>query len=373
MNLQLVDIVNIIAVFQLGVFILFLLRSKTNIQANRILALFLLSQIMIILNFEIFNQFKFIVSISPHLIFLGAPFFFLAPPSFYLYIKTIAFKDFILIKKHLLHGIPFLLSVVILACFVYFLPGETKKNIGFGTDKSLYQLLLILNIASSLQFIFYFVYDILIIREYRKRIREEYSCVKNINLTWLNMILWGFIISCASGILFQLGRVFFEPVTNFLLFFNFFSFFVYFNIIFFKGLTHPEIFTGIEEKPKYYTSKLKDNEASDYFSKLTSYMQKEKPYLNSNITIKDLSERTTIPARYLSQIINEYAKYNFYDYIAYYRIEEAKRYLSDPANCETVLEVLYKSGFNSKSSFNALFKKFTGQTPSEYKYKNKIK
>lgn len=373
MNLQLVDIINIIAIFQLGVFIFFLLRSKANIHSNRILALFLFAQMIIVLNFEILNQYKYFINITPHLMYLGTPFYFLAPPSFYLYIKSVAFKDFTLAKKHLLHGLPFLICTLLFACFVYFLPADIKIIIREGEYKVLDPLMSVLNIALAVQFTLYFAFDIFIIREYRKKIREEYSSVKNINLTWLNLVLWGFIISCSSGILFQLGRALFEPINDFLLFLNFFSFFVYFNVIFFKGLTQPEIFAGIEEKPKYFTSKLKENEAADYYSKLTSFMQNEKPYLNANITIKELSEQTSIPARHLSQIINEYAKYNFYDYIAFYRIEEAKQYLSDPFNTETVLEVLYKSGFNSKSSFNLVFKKFTGQTPSEYKLNNRQK
>jgi AraC-like DNA-binding protein len=51
-----------------------------------------------------------------------------------------------------------------------------------------------------------------------------------------------------------------------------------------------------------------------------------------------------------------------------YRIEEAKRLLTNPPDKKiTVLEVLYEVGFNSKSSFNTLFKKYTGLTPSEFK------
>jgi AraC-like DNA-binding protein len=62
---------------------------------------------------------------------------------------------------------------------------------------------------------------------------------------------------------------------------------------------------------------------------------------------------------------------NFFDFINRYRIEEAQRLLTDPPDKKiTVLEVLYECGFNSKSSFNTLFKKHTGLTPSEFKKKN---
>jgi len=61
---------------------------------------------------------------------------------------------------------------------------------------------------------------------------------------------------------------------------------------------------------------------------------------------------------------------NFYDFINRYRILEAKQLLTNPKDPKiTVLEVLYEVGFNSKSSFNTLFKKYTGLTPTEFRKK----
>jgi AraC-like DNA-binding protein len=123
----------------------------------------------------------------------------------------------------------------------------------------------------------------------------------------------------------------------------------------------------VEEKPKYISSKLTATDAESYLTKLSDLMDKKKPYLNPTITLKELSTELSIPARYLSQTINEHMQSNFYDYIAKYRIEEAKRILSDTSSNKTVLEILYEVGFNSKSSFNTAFKKYTGVTPSRFK------
>ena len=46
---------------------------------------------------------------------------------------------------------------------------------------------------------------------------------------------------------------------------------------------------------------------------------------------------------------------------------EAKRRLSDPANTDNILQVMYEAGFNSKSVFNTAFKKATGMTPTQYR------
>jgi YesN/AraC family two-component response regulator len=102
-------------------------------------------------------------------------------------------------------------------------------------------------------------------------------------------------------------------------------------------------------------------------------MIKEKVFLNSSITLGEIADKLSVVPRYLSQVINELKGQNFYDFVNSYRIEEAKKILSDPSHDdEKILAVLFESGFNSKSVFNTVFKKITGITPSEYrrKYKN---
>jgi AraC-like DNA-binding protein len=63
-------------------------------------------------------------------------------------------------------------------------------------------------------------------------------------------------------------------------------------------------------------------------------------------------------------------KKNFYDLVNGYRVEEAKRLLLDPKNTNyTILSVGFEAGFNSKTTFNTVFKKFTGLTPTDFRKK----
>ena len=81
-----------------------------------------------------------------------------------------------------------------------------------------------------------------------------------------------------------------------------------------------------------------------------------------------LAERMEMHPRKLSELINQGLGKNFMGLINSYRIELAKRRLQSPRDPgETVLEVMYEVGFNSKSSFNTLFKKTTGMTPTAYR------
>jgi AraC-like DNA-binding protein len=97
-------------------------------------------------------------------------------------------------------------------------------------------------------------------------------------------------------------------------------------------------------------------------------MEKERPYTDGNLTLQKLAKALAMPANHLSQIINEQLNQNFFDFINYHRIEEAKRMLVDPARKHySILAISEEVGFNSKSAFNAAFKKHTDMTPSEFR------
>ena len=102
-------------------------------------------------------------------------------------------------------------------------------------------------------------------------------------------------------------------------------------------------------------------------------MNKNKPYLNSSITLNNLADLCNVTSHHLSQIINDRFEKNFFDFINCYRIEEAKLNLSDPEKANlTILAISNEVGFNSKSAFNTAFKKHTNTTPSQFRSKNLV-
>jgi|GEM_PF-179543 len=126
-----------------------------------------------------------------------------------------------------------------------------------------------------------------------------------------------------------------------------------------------------QKKEKYERSGLTQERADQYLKRLEEYTQNEKPYLDANLTVDKLANQSRIPRHYLTQIFSEQLNKNFYLYINGYRINKVKQLLSDPVNKDmTLLDIAYESGFNSKSTFNSIFKKMTNMTPTQYK-KNK--
>lgn len=102
--------------------------------------------------------------------------------------------------------------------------------------------------------------------------------------------------------------------------------------------------------------------------KISTVMQNNKLYLKMNLNAEQLAEHLEISSRELSTVLNQYFEKNFFEYINGYRVKEAQRLLiSDSHKGLTISEILYQSGFNSKSSFQRAFKSLVGMTPSEYK------
>lgn len=134
------------------------------------------------------------------------------------------------------------------------------------------------------------------------------------------------------------------------------------NIVLF-GLSGSSVFI---RKEKYINNSLKDEIKQEYIKKLIHILENEKVYMNPLLTLERLSRITLIPKNILSQIINEKFEMNFNDLVNQYRINAAKEYLTSANHTFNILEIAYEVGFNSKSTFNTAFKRFTGVTPSEY-------
>ena len=119
---------------------------------------------------------------------------------------------------------------------------------------------------------------------------------------------------------------------------------------------------------RYQTSLLKTQELEAYKKALEALMKSQKPYLDPQLSLKNLAEKLALPANHLSQLLNEGFAQNFSEFINNYRLEHFKDILFDPAKGHlTLLALAYESGFNSKTVFNTYFKQKIGMTPRAYR------
>lgn len=143
------------------------------------------------------------------------------------------------------------------------------------------------------------------------------------------------------------------------------------------GLHRTDIFTVKNFVIK--DEKAMKNEANDeeklkeILAKLEAFMAESKSFLRPRLSIKELSDLSGIPEHSISQAINTIKQQNFYDFINAYRVQEfIERVKSQSHKTLTLTAVAYECGFNSKSTFYEIFKKFTGLTPSQYIKKHSI-
>lgn len=139
------------------------------------------------------------------------------------------------------------------------------------------------------------------------------------------------------------------------------------------GYRKPAIFRGrVLERVflpnKYQHSSLTASAAASILKKLLQHMKATQPYLENEFRLNELAEQLGVSTHHLSQVINEKLNKNFSDFVNTYRVEEAKRLLTDPKSSgRYIIDIAYASGFNNKTTFNKAFKEQTGMSPSEYR------
>lgn len=117
----------------------------------------------------------------------------------------------------------------------------------------------------------------------------------------------------------------------------------------------------------YLNYGLKQADAQLLAERLRIHMDSQKPYINPDLCLRDLAGQLEVYPHYITQVLSTLFNQNFYDFVNTYRVGEAKKLLTGNTDNLTILTIAYNCGFNSKSSFNRIFKQKTGLTPSGYK------
>jgi AraC-like DNA-binding protein len=380
-----------------GVVLALLLATRqANQLANRFLAalIFLISAQSVLVAFdtrEFFLAFPHLSKVSWLL-----PFFIV--PSLYLFVRKLTSPQPRLQTGDLLHFIPALL--IFGALLPYYLKSRAEK-VAYLNDFELarqddFGFIGQITLAS---YLFYLLLSLRRLKRYGKKIRDTFSELEKIRLQWLRQFIYIVLLLLVIGAIAFYAKKWAIPVLTEIYHYHIHYLGVILMIywIGYKALSQPGIFVQpratVADKPvalpvadedtvpsvetaatngggkgrKYEKSVLKESDSQAYIDLLLDYMEAEKPYRQRNITIQDLATQVQIPKHHLSQVINDRLGKNFYDFINQYRVAEAQLLLVDPRYRHlTNLAVAEEAGFNSKATFNAVFKKQTGQTPSEY-------
>jgi len=306
----------------------------------------------------------------PSILGLEIPLPLIHGPMLYLYVKNLTDQS----KKRytwIIHFLPAIIIYIILIPF-FSLSSEEKifiyQNDGF-TYKYLRSNIKILIVLSG---VFYICASLISVREYKKKITQEYSNTEKINLNWLYYLIIGISLIWVA-VLLKNDILIFTLVVIFILLASYFG-------ISKVGILNPKeiavINVNIENNHestieaaviKYQKSNASEETIKNIYQKLLNQMENEKIFKDPELTLNNLAVILEIHPNLLSQTINQIENKNFYDYINRYRIEEFKRIVTLPENQKfTFLSLAYESGFNSKTSFNRNFKKYTDCSPREF-------
>lgn len=320
---------------------------------------------------------------TPALIKWQLPFPFLHGPFLYLYIMFLSGQQRYR-ERYLLHFIPAVLVAILLA----FVPLDAiPKNATDPILPPLKRFFQAANLSIMISGVVYVTRSLVLLHRHKRNIGSQFSNTDKITLNWMRYlisgmgVIWGIVIFVPS------------PLALYIAVALFIFFIGYFGIrqvgVFTNPLSTHEVFlpavletdgepveTEIREavnKVKYQKTKLEETEVIRIHTELTTLMTQQQCYKDAELTLGDLSNMLNIHPGVLSQVINSKEEKNFYDYVNTLRVEAFKQLLSHPDSKKyTLLTLAFACGFNSKTSFNRNFKKFTAMSPSSYVKMHKI-
>ena len=345
--------------FLLGIALLTV--PRRNLTANRFLAvLLLLFSTMMVLHVQAEISADPARDSGP--LHHGEIWFLLFGPLFFLYARALTGKSSRLTWKDLTHLLPFAFGLTASFSAGALQPGDPAR--GFLEVS-------VLAIMVCQAFV-YLWFVLRLLRRHQKEVRDNYSSLERVSLRWLWFITIAFVVIWPVALVVELFKDDPHEWNAVLLLWA-----VFMYLLSYMSLRQPEVFRGLSTsepdgpaavKRKYEKSRLSKGEAEMQYGRLQDVMVSERPYLDCNLTLSSLSRRMGISVHHLSQIINQQGGRNFFEFVNTYRVEEARRLLEDSRSEQlTIAAVGFESGFSSVSSFNAVFRRLCGSTPSRHR------
>lgn len=353
----------------LGVFVVLLLNNRAvkKSRANLFLSILLIGLSFSILHIlfagTIFGHFD----IRTHN--MGDPTFLLIPPALWFYSKALTGNRMGFSFKDGIHFLPF----VALICFfllIRFLPKGHPLAVFPDTHHRL--VAIIFWIIAVVQFSCYQFFIRKKWRAHQQLIKQEVSNIENVNISWVTFFMNVFLFIN----FFFLANLFVAIHLEHIAWMGSAIAVIFSLSIFalgYKGILQKEIFYNVGEQNQLQLlpplqSNPQNKPDHELITKLNNYMEEKKPYLDAELTLSDLAKQLDISRSQLSRLINEGIGDNFYNYVNKYRVEQVKKFMTDPAMEHfNMLGIALEAGFKSKSTFNLIFKRFTGLTPTEYR------
>jgi len=299
-------------------------------------------------------------------------------PLIYFYVKAITTSNFTFKKKNFIHFIP-AITLILYRFSIYFYdslqPGfnDTQNGIlKLSVDEPIVLPLLVF--VSFAQMLLYLAFTFQLFYNYRKRIKAYFSNTYKLELNWIlsfliaftALFLYSSLQDIIGSLIIELNyeqrwwlNIFMAIVVLFVGIKGYFTDTTKLNKLSFSFSPNPESIPQVKKE--------EEKVSAEDIEKLKSHMELEKPYLNPDLNLSDLSDELQINRAELSKIINSGFNKNFNDFINEYRVNTFKEKLNLGEHKQlSLLGIAYDCGFNSKATFNRVFKKITQISPTEF-------
>jgi len=374
------DVALLITVYSCVSFAIFLIIvSHKNARRHglRWLAAFLLASAAIpldtlILFGEAFRQWA--IQWSPHVFHVFGIAYWVDSVFLLLFVRALISKRFVFRKRDAWLFLPVFLYLIYESEQWFFLSYDEKMAVLLGYDLSaepVYKYAI--NLFRELFRTACLVLALYEIRRYHRRLKHEYADIARLDLTWLTVLLLGFIFVRAESVvvtlaytaMYKLGiEVDFESLGLF----NNWMTMVLLSVLALFTVWRASSLLGVDLSQTGDTSEVGEGIPTEEIRRIESYMVAERPHLNHYLNLENLAGQLDLSPRQLSQIINRHYEKNFFEFVNAYRVEECKTLLSSiELKHLTMLDVMDRAGFNSKATFNTFFKKSVGKTPSQFR------
>jgi AraC-like DNA-binding protein len=310
-------------------------------------------------------------------------------PYLYLYTTYLVERKVRFEYTDLLHFLPF---VIVTACyFIFFKDVVDFNEVNYFQNDYYLWVRILYGIIFIISIVAYTVFTYVKLWRFRKDMASNFSYwTRQLRLLWLNFIpalfVLLFLIYFIAG---AINAFSFKKVFDISALSHIGLTIIAFAISYFgvrqMSLFRPVYIKVAKERPEIANDakesaedgaqierktkvRFTEEEAQALIVKLNRHMEEERPYINPELTLYDLSSQLNLTKNELTDLLNNHIGKNFFAFVNEFRLKAVIRKFENPDfGHYTIIAIAYDCGFNSKSTFNSIFKQHTGQTPSEYK------
>jgi AraC-like DNA-binding protein len=300
-------------------------------------------------------------------------------PLLFFYTKSLAENGFKIKGRDFIHFLPVSLELLIQ---MYFIRESIKSHEPIYNVSGFLMLRIAESAGAAISILVYSGRCLALVKIHEAWLLQNFSNQKNITLSWLLNLIRYLKVVWVIWLAFEMSFLVFwrfqiHLIPVYILIYILLGVIIYSTYwIGVQGLIKSEVLaenTVSKAEPEESTTvyaRLSAVELKNVAEALQHAMQTEKLYLYETLSLRTLASRLQMEPNLVSYILNNTLHKSFYDFVNEYRIEEVKRKIEDPAYGHfKIVEIAYECGFNSKATFNRVFKKFTGKSPKEHREK----